>query len=76
MYVAVLLAMGGLVLTIKAAPIMLGIRSLSEPTALQRAFEGFWYWGNLRAECQVSAFLAQLAALAMLLCGNAQVRRQ
>jgi hypothetical protein len=76
MYVAVLFAMGGLVLTIKAAPIMLSIRSLSEPTALQRAFEGFWYWGNLRAECQVSAFLAQLAALAMLLRGNAQVRRQ
>jgi hypothetical protein len=49
---------------------------LSEPTVLQRAFEGFWYWGNLRAVCQVSAFLAQLAALAMLLCGNAQVRRQ
>ena len=76
MYVAVLFAIGGLVLTIKAAPIMLGIKGLSEPAALQHAFEGFWYWGNLRAVCQVLAFLAQLAALAMLLRGHAQVPRQ
>jgi hypothetical protein len=37
---------------------MLGIRDLGDPAALQRAFEGFWYWGNLRAVSQVMAFVA------------------
>jgi hypothetical protein len=66
LYSAVLLAALGLLFTVKAAPIMLGIRNVDEPLALQRAFEGFWYWGNLRATCQVLAFLAQLATLAVL----------
>jgi hypothetical protein len=62
-YVAVLLAAGGLVLTLKAAPIMLGIRDSRDPALLRTAFEGFWYWGNIRAACQISAFLALLATL-------------
>jgi hypothetical protein len=66
LYAAVLLSASGLVLTMKAAPIMLGIRDVSEPASLRLAFEGFWYWGNLRAVFQVLAFLAQLAALAVL----------
>jgi hypothetical protein len=70
LYAAVLFAAGGLVLTVKAAPIMLGIRDLGDPAALQRAFEGFWYWGNLRAVSQVLAFVAQLAALTVLLRGS------
>lgn len=65
-YAAVVLAACGLGLTAKAAPIMLGIRSVSDPAQLQRAFEGFWYWGNLRALCQISTFLALLSAVAML----------
>lgn len=69
-YAAALFALGGLVLTVKAAPMMLGIRGLSELGALQRSFEEFWYWGNLRAACQVFAFLLQLAALAVLLRGG------
>jgi hypothetical protein len=28
--------------------------------ALQVAFEGFLYWGNIRGACQVLAFVAQL----------------
>jgi hypothetical protein len=67
LYVAVLLVAGGLALTLKAAPIMVGIRDVSEPAALQHAFEGFWYWGSLRALCQVLAFFAVLVATAVLL---------
>lgn len=63
---ALLFAAGGLLLTLKAAPIMLGINSDSEPAQLQQAFEGFWYWGNLRAVCQIAAFVALLLALPML----------
>jgi len=70
LYAAVALAAGGLALTAMAAPIMLGVRGVADPAALRRAFEGFWYWGDWRALCQVLAFLAQLAALAMLLRGG------
>jgi hypothetical protein len=64
--VAVLLLIGGLVFTAKAAPIMLGISGTSNPTTLRQAFEGFWYWGNLRGACQVLAFVIQTATLAVL----------
>jgi hypothetical protein len=63
LYLAAFLAACGLVLTLKAAPIMLGIRRVSDPERLQKAFDAFWYWGNIRAACQISAFLALLAAL-------------
>ena len=62
-YLAVFLAACGLVLTLKAAPIMLGIRGVSDPERLRQAFDAFWYWGNIRAACQISAFLALLATL-------------
>jgi hypothetical protein len=65
-YTAVSLAVAGLILTLQAAPIMLSIHDVSEPAALQHAFEGFWYWGNLRAVCQVLAFFAVLVATAVL----------
>jgi hypothetical protein len=64
---AVLFAAAGLALTIKAAPIMLSIRDVTDSATLQRAFEGFWYWSNIRGACQVLAFAAQLLALAFLL---------
>jgi hypothetical protein len=64
--VAVVLAIGGLLLTVKAAPIMLGIRETTDPDKLRRAFDGFHYWGNLRAICQVLAFPALVLALAAL----------
>jgi hypothetical protein len=65
-YAACVLAVGGLGFTVKAAPIMLGIRDVDDPVALQAAFDEFWHWGNLRAVCQVLAFLSQVVALAML----------
>jgi len=64
---SVVLAAAGLLLTIEAAPIMLGIRDVADPAALASAFKGFWFWGNLRAICQVLAFVAQLIALAIWL---------
>ena len=66
LYSAALLCIVGLILTIKAAPFMLGIREVNEPAALQTAFEGFRYWGNIRGACQVLAFAAQLWALSIL----------
>jgi hypothetical protein len=53
-----------------AAPIILGIGDIKDPAALRRAFEGFWYWGDWRALCQILAFFAQMTALAMLLRGD------
>ncbi len=67
LYASVVLAASGLLLTLEAAPIMLGIRDVTDPAALAHAFAGFWFWGNLRAICQVLAFIAQLAALAIWL---------
>jgi hypothetical protein len=63
---AALLSLGGLAFTLKAAPLMLGIRDLSDPEILRRHFEGFRFWGNLRGACQVPAFLAQIGALAFM----------
>lgn len=66
LYCAAVLCGAGLIFTIKAAPLMLGIRGVNEPAALQKAFEGFRYWGNIRGACQVFAFAAQLWALGVL----------
>jgi hypothetical protein len=67
---ATVLCAGGLAFTVMAAPIMLGIRGTDDPAMLQAAFEGFWSWGNLRAACQISAFVLQLWALAVLARGT------
>ena len=66
------LAAGGLALTLKAAPIMLGIRGVTDALALTAAFEGFRFWGDLRAVCQILAFATQLIALGLLLGGSRQ----
>jgi hypothetical protein len=62
-----LLTAAGLAVTLFAAPVMLGIRANSDPVGLQRAFEDFWFWSNLRGACHVLAFVAQLATLDVLL---------
>jgi hypothetical protein len=64
-YAAVVLVVGGLLATTQAAPIMLSLREIGDdPAALQRAFEGFNWWGKVRAVFQVLAFGANLWALA------------
>jgi hypothetical protein len=65
-FIAAILSILGLVLTLKAAPIMLSIRDMSDPGALRGAFEAFHYWGNMRGVCQVLAFVAQVWALTVV----------
>lgn len=66
-FAAALFTIGGLLLTLKAAPIMLGVRHLGDdPTALGRAFDGFEFWGGLRTVSQVLGFFANLWSLAAI----------
>jgi hypothetical protein len=64
---AIVFSWCGLLLTIKAAPIMLGINEVNDPAALQAAFDGFRFWGNIRGASQVLAFAALMWALRLLL---------
>jgi hypothetical protein len=65
---AALLLIGGLVVTIKAAPIMLSVHHLgNDPVALQRAFDGFEFWGGLRGIFQVLGYLANVWSLVAIL---------
>jgi hypothetical protein len=64
LWISVALAAGGLATTILAAPVMLSIAHETDAAALQRAFEAFHFWGNVRGLCQVLAFTAlAIAAL-------------
>ncbi len=61
---AVLATIAGLLATVKAAPIMRGVRDLDDDTpALQQALDRFQFWGNLRGMFQVLAFVANLWSL-------------
>ncbi len=64
--VAAVLTLCGLLLTIKAAPIMLSLRSLGRDSgALQGAFDGFDWWGRWRSVVQFGAFAANLWSVAV-----------
>jgi hypothetical protein len=64
LYTAALLTIGGLLFTIKAAPIMLSVRHLGDdPVAFQRACDGFAHWVLWRGPCQCAAYLASFWAL-------------
>jgi hypothetical protein len=66
-YASVVLVLGGLLATVQAAPIMLSLRQVGDnPLALQKAFDGFGRWGNVRGIFQVLAFLTGIWALAAL----------
>lgn len=63
----VILGIGGLIITIKAAPIMLSVPSLGGNIDLvQKAFEDFSYWGGVRGVFQVLTFVADLFVLSTL----------
>jgi hypothetical protein len=66
LYGAAALTLGALLITLKAAPIMLGLQHMNDPVSLQRAFIGFYFWGNLRAACHVLAFGVELWVLSRL----------
>ncbi len=59
LYCAVVLSLAGLALTVKAAPIMLGLAVPQSPAATQRAFDEFFLWGlYLRGATVVLTFVA------------------
>jgi hypothetical protein len=63
-YAGALLTVAGLLVTAKAAPIMLSVRHLgNDPVPLEQAFRGFRFWGGLRGVFQVLAYCANLWAL-------------
>jgi hypothetical protein len=62
--VAAIFAAGGLALTLQAAPNMLSLRR--DDADPQKAFDGFRFWSLIRGACQVSAFVANVATLAMM----------
>ena len=64
---AAVMASAALLVTTQAAPIMLGVGHLDDPAAVQRAFEGFRYWGDIRGVCHVIAFVAELYAIAVMM---------
>ncbi|MGH8337289.1 MAG: hypothetical protein ACRETL_10835, partial [Gammaproteobacteria bacterium] len=68
--IAVALSLLGLLITVKAAPIMLSLRTGASPAALRRAFDDFFLWGlYLRGAVNVLAFGASVWALSAV-CGS------
>src|SRR5438552_4328321 len=67
-YVAVALAVAGLLVTVKAAPFMLSLRHIGneEVALLKHAFNGFKLWGGVRTVLQTLAFAANLWSLAAI----------
>jgi hypothetical protein len=56
-YLGVLLLAVGIFTTTQAAPLMLSLRSgTTDPVVLQRAFDGFLWWGTIRAVCDVLGY--------------------
>jgi hypothetical protein len=67
LYCALALSVTGLLLTAKAAPIMLGLAASQSPAAGQRAFDEFFVWGlYLRGSADTLAFFALVWALSNL----------
>ena len=65
---AVALSILGLLITAKAAPIMLSLRTVQSPAALLRAFDDFFLWGiYLRGAVDVLTFVAAVWALSATL---------
>jgi hypothetical protein len=67
-YGAVACTAAGLLATTQAAPIMLSVRNLHDPIALQQALEGFTLWGGIRGAFQVLAYLGNVWALVAVGC--------
>ena len=68
LYVAALMAVGGLLITTQAAPIMLSLHRIGDdPAALRQAFEGFYRWDSIRAVFGALGYCAEIWALVALL---------
>ena len=67
LYCAAAFSIVGLLLTIKAAPIMLSLAAPQSAAAAERAFDEFFMWGlYLRGSADTLAFAALVCALANL----------
>jgi hypothetical protein len=67
LYFALAFSIAGLLLTVKAAPIMLGLASSESAAAAQRALEEFYLWGLYsRGFADTLAFAALIWALSNL----------
>lgn len=67
LFLAVAFSIIGLLLTVKAAPIMLALAQPQSSAAVAVAFKEFFFWGlYLRGAADLLAFVAQLRALAAL----------
>ena len=65
LYIAAGFSVLGLIFTLKAAPIMLGLSSSLSAADVQRAFGEFFFWGlYLRGAADSLAFMASVWALA------------
>ena len=68
---AVALSLLGLVITVKAAPIVLSLKAADAPAPLQRAFYDFFLWGiYLRGTVDVLTFVAAIWALSAMCDAN------
>jgi hypothetical protein len=64
LYCAVAFSVAGLLLTVRAAPIMLGLLKPQSAVTIQTAFDEFFMWGlYLRGAVDVLAFVALVWAL-------------
>jgi hypothetical protein len=67
LYVAAFFAVTGLLLTVKAAPIMLGLAEPQPARSFQQAFDEFFLWGlYLRGAADALAFIALIWGLASM----------
>lgn len=67
-YAAALMKIGVLLVTTQAAPIMLSVKRIGDdPATLQRAFDGFARWGDLRAVFVFLGYCAEVWALVAIL---------
>lgn len=66
LYCALTFSIAGLLLTAKAAPIMLGLTKSQPGEAMQTAFDQFFLWGlYLRGSADLLAFVAMVWALSV-----------
>jgi hypothetical protein len=63
----------GLVTTVFAAPNMLSLRTVgNDAAAIERAFDGFEWWGGIRSVVQTLAFVANVWALVKVASADAR----
>ncbi len=67
LYASAVLVVIGLLTTLKAGPFMLSLRRVGDDeSALQKAFDGFRRWGNVRGMFQILGFLVNIWAFLAL----------